>query len=292
MPCARKLEGRLAAVGGLPPGSWLDGSSAWALTAKVVTLSEFSIVDASGDIGRLVSCLESTDTGLGPMKAYMAAALKRKLGDGLVVDVGCGIGLDLHRLHAAGLRPIGLDPSRQLLARVRQQPNLAVPLVRAEAERLPFPDASIDGCRAERVLLHVDSPATLIQEMARVLRPGGVMAVFEPDWGTLEVESWTTFREPVLRGLVKVLHPDVGGQVAALAAMSGLQVDDIVIESSRAYRLEDVPFDLVSLVRQQVGEGQIDAGVANAWVAEQQQRSESSNFKASWDKVLVLAQRC
>lgn len=250
-------------------------------------MPEFSAVDDSADIDRLVSCLETTDTGLGPMKAYMTSAFKRAVREGIVVDIGCGIGHDLSRLGAAGLRPIGLDVSARLLARVKH----GAALVQGDAGHLPFRDASIDGCRAERVLLHVADPRSVIQEVARVLRRDGLLAVFEPDWTTLEIESGIELGGPPLGQLLDLRHPNVGGDVAVMAHETGFQVCDLVTESSRAYALEDVPFDVVALALRGRDEGLFDSTAASAWITEQRQRSQISTFKASWDKVLVLARR-
>ncbi len=57
----------------------------------------------------------------------------------------------------------------------------------AHAEQLPYADASFDHVRAERVLIYIDDVQRAVAEMRRVLRPGGSLAIIEPDFGTTTV---------------------------------------------------------------------------------------------------------
>jgi len=50
---------------------------------------------------------------------------------------------------------------------------------------LPFPDASFDAAFAHTVLEHLSEPLRALKEMRRVLKPGGVVGVKDPDYGTL-----------------------------------------------------------------------------------------------------------
>ena len=59
----------------------------------------------------------------------------------------------------------------------------------ADATQLQFHNASFDACRIDRVLQHIAEPAGAIVEMARVLRPDGVLVAFDSDWETLTVDS-------------------------------------------------------------------------------------------------------
>jgi SAM-dependent methyltransferase len=85
--------------------------------------------------------------------------------DGLVVDVGCGNGRYLRRMAAdrPDLRVLGLDLS----------PGMR-PLMIADAQRLPLPDAIAGAVLAMHMLYHVPDIDRAAGEMARVLRPDGV----------------------------------------------------------------------------------------------------------------------
>ncbi len=98
-----------------------------------------------------------------------------------VLDVGCGTGVDLARFARGGAHVIGVDiaPSAVSLARqnVRAQ---AVPahLVVADGELLPFPSGQFDYVFAHGVVQYTSNGRRLVDEVRRVLRPGGE-AVFQ-----------------------------------------------------------------------------------------------------------------
>ena len=96
---------------------------------------------------------------------------------GEVLEIGAGTGLNLAAYPREGItRLVCSEPNaamrRQLEARSGEAP-LAVEVVTASAERLPFEDASFDCVTGTLVLCEVTSPAAALAEIARVLRPGG-----------------------------------------------------------------------------------------------------------------------
>lgn len=96
-----------------------------------------------------------------------------------VLEVGCGPGDVL--LSLPPCRRLGLDISSTLLARARQRLGPGVPLVRGDAERLPFAAASLAGVVCSEVLEHTLAPERVLRELARVLRPGGRAVVSIPE---------------------------------------------------------------------------------------------------------------
>lgn len=105
---------------------------------------------------------------------------------GTVLDLGCGTG-DLGRhLSEAGFRVTGCDISASMLGEAAAaRPSGAVEWVRLSPDWqvLPFPAAAFDAVVASSVLEYVCSPADVLAECARVLRPGGVMLATVPDQG-------------------------------------------------------------------------------------------------------------
>jgi SAM-dependent methyltransferase len=96
------------------------------------------------------------------------------------LDVACGAGFGLEMLLAAGARAIGLDLGAAALAEARRaQPGAQ--LVRADALRLPFADASVEAVVSMETIEHVPDAATLVSEFRRILVPDGTLVVSTPN---------------------------------------------------------------------------------------------------------------
>ncbi|MDP2306314.1 MAG: bifunctional 2-polyprenyl-6-hydroxyphenol methylase/3-demethylubiquinol 3-O-methyltransferase UbiG [Pseudomonadota bacterium] len=92
-----------------------------------------------------------------------------------VLDVGCGAGFLANALSARGHRVKGVDASNESLAvAARHDPTGRVEYVHGDAAALPAPDGSFDVVCAMDFLEHVEDPAGVIAEAARVLRPAGL----------------------------------------------------------------------------------------------------------------------
>jgi ubiquinone/menaquinone biosynthesis C-methylase UbiE len=94
-----------------------------------------------------------------------------------VLDVGCGPGALtaelVARLGAGAVAAV--DPSEPFVAAAAAR-HPGIELHRASAERLPFPDDGFDAALAQLVVHFMDEPVAGLAEMARVTRPGGVVA--------------------------------------------------------------------------------------------------------------------
>jgi SAM-dependent methyltransferase len=244
-------------------------------------------VDASSNSAALLAYLDDTDRSLSPMKSYVATLAQSFAGEH-VLDLGCGVGHDLARLAAAGARPIGIDLSAVALAKAHSRGHF---VLRADGARLPFGDGVFAGCRIERVLQHVAEPDAVLDEAARVVRTGGFIAVFEPDWTTLRVESELVPDGSLPARFAAARHPTIGSDVARLLPSRGWIVKDVVTELSFGYSLDAIPLDAASVTRRGVDGGELDPVLRRAWLDEQQQRSEAGTFRASWAKILTVARR-
>ncbi len=100
------------------------------------------------------------------------------------LDVGCGNGAftDMLVERCAPLSVDGIDPSEAQLAYARTRPASLVARFRhGDAMALPFPDNAFDAAVMPLVIFFVPDPAAGVAEMARVVRPGGVVAAYAWD---------------------------------------------------------------------------------------------------------------
>lgn len=107
-------------------------------------------------------------------------------GRALVADLACGTGDLCRALRAAGYRGVGFDFSLGMLARARTD----APLVAADVLRLPLRDRSVDGATCGFALRNVVDLEAFLAEIARVVRPGGRVAILEasrPDNGLARI---------------------------------------------------------------------------------------------------------
>ena len=124
-------------------------------------------------------------------------------GRSLVFDLACGTGDLCRELASAGYRPVGVDFSHGMLTAARTE----APLVEADILRLPVGDAEADGATCGFALRNVVSLEAFFRGTARVVRPGGRVAlldVSEPDNAALRAGNAVYFRRivPLIGGLL------------------------------------------------------------------------------------------
>ena len=101
---------------------------------------------------------------------------------GHVLEIGVGSGMNLPVYGSAVDRVCGIDPSPELLDRARERVAAArvpVSLARAAAEQLPFRDAAFDTLVMTWTLCSIPNPSAALNEMRRVLKPGGRLLFVE-----------------------------------------------------------------------------------------------------------------
>jgi ubiquinone/menaquinone biosynthesis C-methylase UbiE len=167
----------------------------------------------------------------GRTAANSAAYLLGRLKPGLrLLDVGCGEGTITRGLAQAvspGLAT-GIDAAPEVIAgavAAGGPPNLRFQV--GDAYALDFPTASFDVVHAHQVLHHLSDPVAALTEMARVTRPGGLIALREADFGGAfwfpESESWQAWRD-VLRQVLRRggSEPDAARRLLAWTQAAGL----------------------------------------------------------------------
>ena len=101
---------------------------------------------------------------------------------GRILDVGCGTGVLLARLSASGdgTRLFGIDPVPEMLEVARRRLPAGVELREGSAEQLPYSDGAFDVVVSCSVFHYLADPLGALEEMKRVLAPGGTVVV--TDW--------------------------------------------------------------------------------------------------------------
>ncbi len=142
------------------------------------------------------------------------------VGGARVLDLGIGpgvSGIEMARVQPQS-RYVGVDLSEEMLRRARRnvrESGVAVPLIRADVARLPFPDGAFDSATAHSFFYLLPDSAAALREVYRVVKPGGRVCFFEP--GELALLPRVS---SVARGLAKNLR--FGTSMALWGVFSGL----------------------------------------------------------------------
>lgn len=161
-----------------------------------------------------------------------------------VVDVGCGTGFATFALHDrfGAAHALGVDPSHEMLAVMRESglrhaPGLQLQLLVGDAAALPAEDASADAVISTMAFHWFPDKDGAVREMARVVRPGGHVAILTAGRGTdaelLQImrdmdpplpASWTT--------VFDYIHRDVR-EIEDMFEDAGLEPVDVWAETRR-----------------------------------------------------------
>jgi ubiquinone/menaquinone biosynthesis C-methylase UbiE len=144
-----------------------------------------------------------------------------------VLEVGCGGGILLRDVLATGARATGVDHSAEMVELARERaPGAEV--IRADAAALPFAEAAFTKAALAVVFFFLPDPVAALAEVARVLVPGGRIAVYTT---APELRGTPAAPEPLAsRGFFYADH-----ELAALAADAGLR--EIVVTNDRGGQL-------------------------------------------------------
>ncbi|MHA7179135.1 methyltransferase domain-containing protein [Arthrobacter sp. MDB2-24] len=163
--------------------------------------------------------------------ASSAAYLEPYLEAGMdLLDIGCGPG-SITAGFADIVAPgsvIGIDSSADVVAQAAEtHRDLAnVEFREGNVYDLDFADESFDVVHAHQLLQHVADPVAALREMRRVVRPGGIVAARDADFGAMawhpaieELEEWRTLYRDLARG--NRGEPDAGRRLPGWASAAG-----------------------------------------------------------------------
>lgn len=114
---------------------------------------------------------------------YVCRQLAALGGKGTLLDFGCGWGTQLAAAVRNGWQAVGLEVDPRKIEYCREH---GLHAVLGDLRERPFPEASFDAAVAEQVFEHLYSPVEYMQELHRVLKPGGLLYVAVPNLGGFE----------------------------------------------------------------------------------------------------------
>lgn len=220
-----------------------------------------------------------------------------------VLEVGCGTGATLRRLGQRGDfsgRALGVDQSRHFIEAAKKfaaaenvgdKLNFEV----GDAHRLDFPDASFDAAIAHTLISHVTDPAEVLGEMARVVRPGGTVVIFDGDYASMtyaypdhgfgrQMDAAivnAAFNNPLIMRDLPRLLPGLGLKLEAAWG-------DAVVEIGSGSYFKSFAETYVPYV---VKAGLLPEAAVETWLGDQQQAIEGGTFFAACNYYTYLARR-
>lgn len=143
------------------------------------------------------------DRGISPQRDVLLAGLS-----GSVIDIGAGTGSNFAHFPAEVTSVLAVEPEqhlRRLATAAAEQAPVPIDVVDGFADRLPAEDQSMDAAVVSLVLCSVPDPGAALEEVRRVLRPGGELRFFE------HVQAATPNRRRLQRLADATLWPVING---------------------------------------------------------------------------------
>ncbi len=203
------------------------------------------------ELGHFIKKLEqqALETAEERHPIYIVAGLKDA---GLILDVGCGSGEVTKDMaaHTNGI-VIALDDSPDMVDTAREMlgDSKNVRLCTGDAHNLPFKDDYFDIAICNLVLMWSEDPQRVVNEMARVVKPGGkVVASLEPDFGGKIHWPENSMVDPIFAGEAikrRGGDPHIGRKLRALFVGAGLDTE-VGIGNQRIWSCDE---DRASYVR-------------------------------------------
>jgi len=224
-------------------------------------------------------------------------------GAAAVLEVGCGTGVVARAVAArdgfAGT-VTGIDQSPEFITvagtlAARDGVGDRVAFLVGDAHELDFPAASFDAVIAHTLVSHVRDPHAVLAEAARVVRPGGLVAVFDGDYGSLTfgctdprlgqavelaLQSTIMSSPRVMRDLPRLL-PRVGLRLIATQA-------HVYAEAGTSTFMLNLAETYAPLA---ASGGQLPVAQVDAWLADQRRSAGDGSFFAACNYYAYVARR-
>lgn len=222
---------------------------------------------------------------------------------GRVLEIGCGTGATIRllarRSDFSG-KAFGVDQSLPFIEAARKfarDENVGdrVDFRVGDAHSLEFSPGTFDAVIAHTVISHVTEPVTVLREMARVVRPGGTVVVFDGDYSSLTYAFpdhdfghrmdtalvSVTFNNPLVMRELPWLLPELGLKMTTAWS-------DVVAEIGNGSYFKSFAETYAPSV---ASAGLLPAEAVDAWLAAQQRSMEDGTFFASCNYHTYLMRR-
>jgi SAM-dependent methyltransferase len=220
-----------------------------------------------------------------------------------ILEVGCGTGVVLRTLVRRNDftgEAIGVDQCPSFIDAANkfaqfEKVSDRITFQEGDVHDLDFPSASFDVVIAHTLISHVTEPVKVLSEMARVVRPGGIVAVFDGDYASLTYAfpdhgfgqkmdaalANTTFNNPrIMRDLPRLL-PELGLELTEAWGESVVEIGDG--SYFRTFAETYVPY-----VKRA---GLFSTQAVDIWLDEQHKAMENGTFFAACNYYTFLARR-
>jgi len=129
----------------------------------------------------LVSYIPSALLGLNQARHQIRHMFLNDMKPGKLLDVGCGDGDFLHRMHKLGWSATGIDFDAKAIENAKIMYGDGLTFLNTDLSGARFPDNSFDAVTLSHVIEHVPDPVALLAEVRRVLKAGGRLVITTPN---------------------------------------------------------------------------------------------------------------
>jgi ubiquinone/menaquinone biosynthesis C-methylase UbiE len=266
------------------------------------TRREFDAVDRTtnpDDFIRYLDQTRSTDF-IQRIKQLKLAMMDLHAGES-AADIGCGTGEDACAIASlVGPRghAVGVDLSSRMIATARQRAaasNLNVTFVQADAQNLPFTDASFDAVSAERLLQHTSDAGAALRELVRVAKTGARIVIWESDLDLFVIDAPDYGASRVMQRLIcdGFRNGDIGHRLYTSFLECGLvDVQSIpLIGHFTDFPLIESAFDLSASVERAIAGKLLDAQRARTWLESLRSAAQSGRFSSAVGGFAVVGRK-
>jgi ubiquinone/menaquinone biosynthesis C-methylase UbiE len=157
---------------------------------------------------------------------------------GRLLEIGVGTGKNMQH-HPEGARVVAIDLSPRMIRKAAAKARRLgreVDLVIADAQRLPFRDGVFDGAAATFVFCSVPNPVAGLEEVNRVVRPGGRVDLLEHVRSGFGIVGWVMDRlNPVV---VRMMGANINRDTVGNVSRAGIGIDEVESRGVRDHQAD------------------------------------------------------